>query len=175
MQWFQLKAIAIASFPGFPTFFHTASDEKLGMRLLLLCKCTGLTQLPLKICTLLLSRDYTCTCVSLPVSWTLLLWWFGFDPLGWIQSNSVPNPALCWEVICEEAYQGNQQRTQTDQREKVHVCVCVCWYMWQSQHYFFMFFGLQAIITLPTKVTNGSNVVCSNFNLSSKHTTTLGL
>ena len=35
--------------------------------------------------------------------------------------------------------------------------------------------GLQAIITLPTKVTKGSNVVCSNFNLSSKHTTNLGL
>ena len=36
------------------------------------------------------------------------------------------------------------------------------------------FFGLQAIITLPTKVTKGSNVVCSNFDLSSKRTT-LGL
>ena len=54
--------------------------------------------------------------------------------------------------------------------------------MWQSQveteHYSFPFvhvcFGLQAIVTLPTKVTKASNVVCSNVNLSSKHAT-LGL
>ena len=40
----------------------------------------------------------------------------------------------------------------------------------ETEHYscpFVHVFGLQAIVTLPTKVTNGSNhVVCSNFNLS---------
>ena len=55
-------------------------------------------------------------------------------------------------------------------------------YMWQPQveikYYSFPFvhvFWTSSFITLPRKVTKGSNVVGSNFNLSSKHTTTLGL
>ena len=48
----------------------------------------------------------------------------------------------------------------------------------ETVHYsspFFMFFGVQAIINLSTKVTKGSKVVRSNFNLSTKHTRTFDL